>query len=111
MEKVEQSRFSRNFELFLPEYFSDVEAVAMDKERIIQQISGRKYAACRHRNDRYHMQAQFGKDVLGVVRLDEAKAHNEQSKRIKESITPDKTLRRNRSLRKLLRWKALNIRS
>ena len=23
--------------------------------------------------DRYHMQAQFGKDVLGVVRLDEAK--------------------------------------
>ena len=36
--------------------------------------------------DRYHMQAQFGKDVLGVVRLDEAKAHNEQSKRIKEIL-------------------------
>ena len=49
--------------------------------------------------DRYHMQAQFGKDVLGVVRLDEAKAHNEQSKRIKESITPDKTFEEKQELK------------
>ena len=45
------------------------------------------------------MQAQFGKDVLGVVRLDEAKAHNEQSKRIKESITPDKTFEEKQELK------------
>ena len=28
--------------------------------------------------DRYHMQAQFGKDVLGVVRPTEARAHKEK---------------------------------
>uniref|UniRef100_UPI003FEE7BCE transposase n=1 Tax=Candidatus Ventrimonas sp. TaxID=3048889 RepID=UPI003FEE7BCE len=27
--------------------------------------------------DRYHMQAQYGKDVLGVVRLTEARKHKE----------------------------------
>lgn len=38
----------KKFEAFPSEYFSDVEAVGR-YERIIQQISGRKYAACRHR--------------------------------------------------------------
>ena len=30
--------------------------------------------------DRYHMQAQYGKEVLGVVRLEEAKKHRNKSK-------------------------------
>ena len=34
--------------------------------------------------DRYHMQAQFGKEVLGVVRLNEARKHQELAKDIKE---------------------------
>ena len=29
--------------------------------------------------DRYHMQAQYGKEVLGVVRLEEARKHKAQS--------------------------------
>ena len=45
------------------------------------------------------MQAQFGKEVLGAVRLDEAKAHREQSMRIKESITPDMSLGRKKELK------------
>ncbi len=36
--------------------------------------------------DRYHMQAQFGKEVLGVVRLGEARRHNAQAKALKESL-------------------------
>lgn len=32
--------------------------------------------------DRYHMQAQFGKEVLGVVRLEEARKHKHISEEI-----------------------------
>jgi transposase len=37
--------------------------------------------------DRYHMQAQFGKDVLGVVRLTEARAHKEKADALRESLS------------------------
>ena len=36
--------------------------------------------------DRYHMQAQFGKDVLGVVRLSEARAHKERSRAVLDAL-------------------------
>lgn len=36
--------------------------------------------------DRYHMQAQFGKEVLGVVRLEEARKHKAASTSILASI-------------------------
>jgi len=36
--------------------------------------------------DRYHMQAQFGRDVLGVVRLEEARKHQDSSKALKSSL-------------------------
>ena len=35
----------------------------------------------------YHMQAQFGKDVLGVVRLTEARAHKERADALRESLS------------------------
>ena len=62
--------------LFL-EYFSDVEAVAMDMNASYNRLVEENMPHADIVYDRYHMQAQFGKDVLGVVRLDEAKAHNE----------------------------------
>ena len=34
--------------------------------------------------DRYHMQAQYGKDVLGAVRLQEARKHQGEAKIILE---------------------------
>ena len=37
--------------------------------------------------DRYHMQAQYGKDVLGVVRLQEARKHKEQAATLAQSIS------------------------
>ena len=32
--------------------------------------------------DRYHMQTQFGRDVLGGLRLSEARAHKAEAERI-----------------------------
>lgn len=39
--------------------------------------------------DRYHMQAQFGKEVLGVVRLEEARKHKRISEEILAGINED----------------------
>ena len=48
--------------------------------------------------DRYHVQAQFGRDVLGKVRLDAARAHKEAAKKMssdggtKQQIQQEKKL-------------------
>ena len=34
--------------------------------------------------DRYHMQAQFGRDVMGTVRLEEAQKHRQETEALKE---------------------------
>ena len=68
--------FKKFFEAFPSEYFSDVEAVAMDMNASYNRLVEENMPHADIVYDRYHMQAQFGKDVLGVVRLDEAKAHN-----------------------------------
>ena len=39
--------------------------------------------------DRFHMQSQFGRDVLGVVRLDEARRHKAKEKEILVDISDD----------------------
>lgn len=39
--------------------------------------------------DRFHMQSQFGRDVLGVVRLDEARRHKAKEKEILVNISND----------------------
>ena len=38
--------------------------------------------------DRYHMQAQFGKDVLGTVRLDEARKHRDKARQLRDDGGP-----------------------
>ena len=48
--------------------------------------------------DRYHMQAQFGKDVLGAVRLDEARGHNETAKQLKEDGCPKAAIKEEKRL-------------
>lgn len=37
--------------------------------------------------DRYYMQAQFGKDVLGAVRLEEAKRHKAEAEELRANIS------------------------
>ena len=44
--------------------------------------------------DRYHMQAQYGKDVLGVVRLAEARKHKEAASQLQKNEQEDKAARR-----------------
>lgn len=39
--------------------------------------------------DWFHMQSQFGRDVLGVVRLDEARRHKAKEKEILVNISND----------------------
>ena len=39
--------------------------------------------------DRFHMQSQFGRDVLGVVRLYEARRHKAKEKEILVNISND----------------------
>ena len=81
--------FQKFFEEIDLEYLSEVEAVAMDMNasynRLVEQYL--PHAAIVY--DRYHMQAQFGKDVLGSVRLEEARRHQKLAKDIESRITED----------------------
>ena len=80
---VGKGRSMADFQKFFLEtdmkYLSEVEAVAMDMNasynRLVEEYLPRACIVY----DRYHMQAQFGKDVLGAVRLSEARAHKEQA--------------------------------
>lgn len=71
--------FRHFFEEIDMKYLSDVEAVAMDMNASYNRLveENMPYASIVY--DRYHMQAQFGKDVLGAVRLDEARAHKAEA--------------------------------
>ena len=48
--------------------------------------------------DRYHMQAQFGKDVLGAVRLEETRKHNAMAKQLEEDGCPKKEIKEEKRL-------------
>ena len=54
-------------------------------ERILQQACNK----ARIVYDRFHMQSQFGRDVLGIVRLDEARRHKAKEKEILADISDD----------------------
>ena len=77
--------FARFFEEFDLGYLSEVKAVAMDMNASYNILVEQHLPQAEIVYDRYHMQAQFGKDVLGVVRLQEARAHKQQSKELLET--------------------------
>lgn len=81
--------FERFFQDTEPDTLSAVIAVAMDMNASYNRLVEKYLPNADIVYDRYHMQAQFGKDVLGVVRLDEARKHKEQSKEILAGITGD----------------------
>ena len=77
--------FARFFEEFDLSCLSEVEAVAMDMNASYNVLVRRHLPNAEIVYDRYHMQAQFGRDVLGAVRLDEARAHRQRSKELLEA--------------------------
>lgn len=81
--------FAKFFEEINPDTLSAVIAVAMDMNASYNKLVQEKMPNAEIVYDRYHMQAQFGKEVLGVVRLEEARKHKNTSKEISESITSE----------------------
>lgn len=82
-----------NFRKFFEEtdlsLLSEVIAVAMDMNASYNKLVEEYLPNAQIVYDRYHMQAQFGRDVLGVVRLNEARKHKEHSKEILDKITAE----------------------
>ena len=91
--------FAKFFEEINPDTLSAVIAVAMDMNASYHKLVEEKIPYAEIVYDRYHMQAQFGKDVLGVVRLEEARKHKNTAKRISESITSETTKEERRKLK------------
>ena len=88
---VGEGRSKEDFERFFaetdPSFMSEVMAVAMDMNASYHILVRKHLPDAEIVYDRYHMQAQFGKDVLGVVRLTEARAHKEKSNALRESLS------------------------
>ena len=82
--------FRRFFLEYDMEYLSNVKAFAMDMNASYNKLVEEYMPDVDIVYDRYHMQAQFGKEVLGVVRLNEARKHQDNAKDIKE-IRADET--------------------
>ena len=75
--------FHQFFERFsTTDYLSCVKAVAMDMNASYNALVKEYLPQAEIVYDRYHVQAQFGRDVLGKVRLDMARAHKEAAKDI-----------------------------
>ncbi|MCH4096857.1 MAG: ISL3 family transposase [Acidaminococcus provencensis] len=79
--------FTKFFEETDLEYLSEVEAVAMDMNASFNTLVEKYLPHAAIVYDRYHMQAQYGRDVLGAVRLEEARQHKEKADNLKLGIT------------------------
>ena len=75
--------FSKFFEAFADsDYLSEVTAVAMDMNASYNTLVRRYLPGAEIVYDRYHVQAQYSRDVLGQVRLEAARRHKEKSKEL-----------------------------
>lgn len=90
---VGKGRSINDFEKFFQETSSDalstVMAVAMDMNASYNRLVEKYLPYAEIVYDRYHMQAQFGKEVLGVVRLEEARKHKQESEKILAGINEE----------------------
>ena len=71
--------FRHFFDEIEPSFITNVKAVAMDMNASYHLLVKEFLPEAKIVYDRYHMQAQYGKEVLGVVRLEEARKHKAQS--------------------------------
>ncbi len=101
---VGKGRAIKDFEKFFEDMPSDtlsaVIAVAMDMNASYNKLVTKYLPNAQIVYDRFHMQAQFGRDVLGVVRLDEARKHKARSKEILADIGEDTDKETKQSLKK-----------
>ena len=83
----------KNFEKFFEDTPSDslsaVIAVAMDMNASYNKLVTKHLPKAQIVYDRFHMQSQFGRDVLGVVRLDETRRLKAKEKEILADISDD----------------------
>jgi transposase len=90
---VGKGRAMKDFEKFFENVPSDslsaVIAVAMDMNASYNKLVTKHLPNAQIVYDRFHMQSQFGRDVLGVVRLDEARKHKAKAKEILADIPED----------------------
>lgn len=90
---VGKGRAMKDFEKFFEDIPSDslsaVIAVAMDMNASYNKLVTKHLPKAQIVYDRFHMQSQFGRDVLGVVRLDEARKHKAKAKEILADIPDD----------------------
>ncbi len=81
---VRKGRTMKDFEKFFEDVPSDslsaVIAVAMDMNASYNKLVTKHLPKAQIVYDRFHMQSQFGRDVLGVIRLDEARRHKAKEK-------------------------------
>jgi len=91
--------FVKFFEHFASnDYLSEVKAVAMDMNASYNRLVEENLPNAQIVYDRFHVQSQFGRDVLGQVRLAEAKRHQVAAKDLlhenatKEQIRAEKRL-------------------
>ena len=78
-----EADFAKFFEESGLEWLRGVKAVAMDMNASFNKLVRRHMPWADIVYDRYHMQAQYGKDVLGVVRLQEARRHKAEAERLR----------------------------
>lgn len=74
------------FEDVDPFFLSKVEAVAMDMNTSYHILVNEKLPIAKIVYDHYHMQAQYGKEVLGAVHLAEARKHSAASKELSSQL-------------------------
>ena len=100
---VGNGRSISDFECFFKEFdsstLSAVMAVAMDMNASYNKLVEKHLPKAKIIYDRYHLQAQFGKDVLGVVRLEEARKHKQTAEEILAEIKDDTSKDEKQSLK------------
>ena len=84
-----QKDFERFFEEISPDTLSAVIAVAMDMNASYNHLVEKHLPDAQIIYDRFHMQSQYGREVLGVVRLNEARKHKSNAKEILAGIDED----------------------
>lgn len=88
---VGEGRTLKAFEKFFadvpPHLLSSVIAVAMDMNVSYNKLVAKYLPNAEIVYDRFHMQSQYGRDVLGAVRLNEDRKHKDKAKEILSGIT------------------------
>ena len=84
-----KANFIKFFEEFDLSNLSEVKAVAMDMNASYNLLVEKYLPKADIVYDRYHMQAQYGREVLGTVRLEEAREHKKNASEYKEALSEE----------------------